>query len=143
MFHFNDIANTTPGAKVTYAENWESEFERGGFATTGLFGNILYNGAYPITRSYWWVATMREKLKGYIFLGTKTIATDSRIVVACFKKQNEDKGAYIVYLNDNQNTGIQNINIPLPDGVTNYDRVTVYVPEIPNPENVPNTLGSD
>jgi len=37
----------------------------------GLFGNILGNGAYPITQAYWWVATYRNVLKDYVFTGFK------------------------------------------------------------------------
>lgn len=69
--------------------------------------------------------------------------TVSRIVVACFKKQGEDKGAYAVYLNDNKNTGVEGVEIPVPSGVDLVKHVTVYVPNIPNPQDVPSDLGWD
>ena len=143
MFHWNDCTDTTPGAKAEAIRRHEHSYARGGFATTGLFGQILGNGAYPITRSYWWVATMRNRLKGYIYTGMKYINTDERIVVACFKKQDEDKGAYVVYLNDNRNTGIAGVEIPVPEGVGSVRHVTVHIPDIPNPQNVPGDLGND
>ena len=96
MFHWNDCDDPTPGAKAEAIKAYELSYDRGGFATTGLFGQILTNGAYPITRAYWWIATMRTRLKGYVYTGMKYMDSDSRIVVACFKKQGEDKGAYAV-----------------------------------------------
>lgn len=143
MFHWNDCTDTTPGAKAEAIKKFEHSYDRGGFATTGLFGQMLGNGGYPITRSYWWIATMRTRLKGYVFTGMKHIDLDQRIVVACFKKQGEDKGAYVVYLNDNQNTGVPGVEIPVPEGVNDVQHVTVYVPEICNPQDVPGNLGND
>ncbi len=143
MFHWNDCDDPTPGAKAEAIKAYEHSYDRGGFATTGLFGQILTNGAYPITRAYWWIATMRTRLKGYVYTGMKYMDSDSRIVVACFKKQGEDKGAYAVYLNDDRNTGVAGVEIPVPDGVASYKHVTVYVPDIPNPQDVPGNLGYD
>ena len=143
MFHWNDCTDTTPGAKAAAIKKYEHSFDRGGFATTGLFGQILTNGAYPITRAYWWIATMRTRLKGYVYTGMKYIDTDERIVVACFKKQGEDKGAYAVYLNDNRNTGVAGVEIPVPADVDSVRHVTVYVPDIPDPQDVPGNLGYD
>lgn len=144
MFHWNDCADTTPGAKTEAVKAYEATAPRSAFDTTGLFGNILDNGAYPITRAYWWVATMRTRLKGYVFTGFKSVGQDARIVVACFKKKDGDgKGAYVVYLNDSRNTGVAGVEIPLPEGVSSYTRVTTYVPEIPNPQDVPSSLGTD
>lgn len=143
MFHWDDCKDTTPGAKAAAIKAFEHGFDRGGFATTGLFGQILTNGAYPITRAYWWIATFRNRLKGYVYTGMKYIGGDERIVVACFKKQGEDKGAYAVYLNDNKNTGVEGVEIPVPSGVDLVKHVTVYVPNIPNPQDVPSDLGWD
>lgn len=143
MFHWDDCTDNTPGAKAEAIKKFEHPNDRGGFATTGLFGQILTNGAYPITRAYWWIATMRTRLKGYVYTGMKYIDTDERIVIACFKKQGEDKGAYVVYLNDNQNTGVAGVEIPVPSSVDHVKHVTVYVPNIPNPQDVPGNLGFD
>lgn len=143
MFHWDDLKDETPGAKASAIVQYECPFDRGGFSTTGLFGQLLANGAYPITRSYWWIATMRNRLRGYVYTGMKYIGTDERIVIACFKKQGEDKGAYVVYLNDNQNTGVTDVEIPVPTGIDNVQHVTVYVPNIPNPQDVPNNIGFD
>lgn len=83
---------------------------------------------------------MRTRLKGYVFTGFKSVGQDARIVVACFKKKDGDgKGAYVVYLNDSRNTGVAGVEIPLPEGVSSYTRVTTYVPEIPNPRDVPSS----
>lgn len=136
MFHWNDCKETAPGAKAAAIKAFEHSYARGGFATTGLFGRFLENGCYPVTRAYWWTATMRNRLKGYVFTGMKYVATDSRIVVACFRKQNEEKGAYVVYLNDSQNTGVAGVGIPVPDGVAYVRHVTTYIPDIANPQSV-------
>lgn len=69
------------------------------------------------------------------------VDTDSRIVIACFKERDGDRGAYVVYLNDSQNTGVEGVGIPVPAGVSSYRHVTVHVPEIPNPEDVPEHAG--
>lgn len=142
MFHWNDCKDETPGAKVAAIESYECQYDRGGFATTGLFGQMLTNGAYPITRAYWWVATMRSRLKDYVYTGAKYV-TDTKVVIACFKKKEEDKGAYVVYYDDSTNSGVAGVEISVPDSVTNVRKVSVYVPEIPNPENVPSSLGND
>ena len=143
MFHWNDCTDDTPGARVEAIKAHECTYPRGGFATTGLFGQLLGNGAYPITRAYWWIATFRNRLKGYVYTGMRHVDTDSRIVIACFKERDGDRGAYVVYLNDSQNTGVEGVGIPVPAGVSSYGHVTVHVPEIPNPEDVPSTLGWD
>ncbi len=143
MWHWNDCTDPTPGAKDTAIRAYEHGEARGGFACMGLFGNILSNGAFPISRAYWWVATMRNRLKGYVYTGRKYIGTDEKVMVYCFKKENEDKGAYVVYYNDSQNTGAANVEIPVPEGVAQVRRVTTHVPEIANPENVPATAGYD
>lgn len=143
MFHWNDCQDMTPGARAEAIKAHECTYPRGGFATTGLFGQLLGNGGYPVTRAYWWVATFRNRLKGYVYTGMRYMDTDDRIVVACFKKRDEDKGAYVIYLNDSQNTGVEGVEIPVPAGVPSYRHVTVHVPEIPNPETVPSSLGWD
>lgn len=143
MWHWNDCQDTTPGAKYAAIEPYEVGYGRGSFSSMGLFGNILSNGGYPISRAYWFVATMRNRLKGYVYTGRKYIDADDKIMVYCFKKVGEDKGAYCIYYNDTENTGVAGVEIPVPEGVTQVTRVTVYVPEIANPEDVPNTLGYD
>lgn len=143
MWHWNDCKDLTPGAKDTAIRNYEHGETRGGFACMGLFGNILSNGAFPISRAYWWVATMRNRLKNYVYIGRKYLDIDEKIMVYCFKKEGEEKGAYVIYYNDSQNTGIANVEIPIPEGVAQVKHITTYVPEIANPERVPNTIGYD
>lgn len=142
MFHWNDIPDATPGAKAAHITQFEHAYPRGGFASMGFFGPLLNCGGYPISRAYWWIATLRNRLNGYVYTGMKYLS-DERIVIACFKHTTEAKGAYIVYYNDNQNTGVPDVEIPLPSGLTQYKHVTVYMPNIPSPENVPVNLGLD
>lgn len=137
MFHWNDCKDMTPGAKAEAIKAYEHSYARGGFSLTGLFGPILGCGAFPISRSYWWIATFRNRLKGYICIGRKYLDMDERIMVYCFRKPNEEKGAYVIYLNDNQNTGIPNVPIPVPEGVQNVTNVTVYMPDLVSPETIP------
>ena len=141
MFHWNDVTDNTPGAKIANISQYETTAGRGGFATTGLFGPLLSCGGYPITRSYWYVATFRNRLKDYVFTGFKyKDDIDSKIIIACFKHISEEKGAYVVYYNDSVNTGATNIEIELPLGTTVVKKVETYVPEIPNPESIPDSL---
>lgn len=60
-----------PGRQGGGHQGHECTYPRGGFATTGLFGQLLGNGAYPITRAYWWIATFRNRLKGYVYTGMR------------------------------------------------------------------------
>lgn len=142
MWHWDDCTDNTPGAKYAAIQRYEHTFARGGFASMGMFGNILANGGYPISRGYWYVATMRYRLKDYIYAGRKYL-DDSKIMIFCFKKVNEDKGAYVVWYNDRINTGVANVEIPLPAGISKVTHVTNYVPDIANPETVPSGLGND
>lgn len=143
MWHWNDCQDNTPGAKYSAIEPHEVGYNRTSFSAMGLFGNILSNGGFPISRAYWWVATMRNRLKGYVYTGRKYMDADDRIMIYCFKKVGEDKGAYCIYYNGTENTGVAGVEIPVPENVTLVTRVTAYVPEIANPESVPNTLGYD
>lgn len=143
MFRWNDCTDQAPGAKVEAIKKYMHGYDRGGFATTGIFNSLLWCGGYPITRSFWYIATFRNRLKGYVYTGQKYLDTDSRIIVMCFRKKGEDKGAYVIYLNDDQNTGVPNVKVPLPDGSSSVTRVTTYCPEIPNPENLPANLEFD
>lgn len=140
MWHWNDEKSIEPGAKYTAIEPFETQYSRGGFAAMGLFGSFLSNGAYPISNAYWYVATMRNRLKGYIYIGQQ-VKSDEKIIVYCFKKKGEDKAAYVVYYNDNQNTGVKDVSLDFPEGVTKVTKVNVYLPTIPNPENVPIDMG--
>ena len=143
MWHWDDCGDTSPGASYAAIEAYEVGYNRTSFSAMGLFGNILSNGAYPISRAYWWVATMRNRLRGYVYTGRKYVDTDDKIMIYCFKKVGEDKGAYCVYYNDTGNTGVAGAEIPVPERVTLVTRVTTHVPEIASPENVPDTLGYD
>jgi len=142
MFHWKDIADLTPGKRYDYIEQFETVYDRGGFSCMGMFGTLLSNGAYPISRAYWHIATMRNRLKDYIYTGRKYM-DNNKIMIFCFKKLNEDKGAYVVWYNDIENTGVANVEITVPEGVTAVKKVTTYVPEIPSPEDVPSNVGFD
>ena len=45
MFKWRECDDTTPGAKVAYVEPFVVKYARDYFATTGIFGQILGNGA--------------------------------------------------------------------------------------------------
>jgi len=109
MFKWQEMTDTTIGAKVDAIEQYECPYSRGGFAAMGIFGNLLTNGAYPITQSYWWISTFRNRLKDYVFTGYKNHSSDSKIIIACFKHSTLNKGAYVVYYNDSINTGITDV----------------------------------
>lgn len=143
MWHWNDEASDEPGAKCEAIKKHMKNIDATGFTAFGLFGSFLNNGCYPISNTFWWVATFRNRLKGYIYTGQKYLDTDSRIIVMCFRKLNEEKGAYIIYLNDSVNTGVPNVRIPLPEGLSQVVKVTTYVPTIPNPESMPSTFEFD
>lgn len=64
-----------------------TNYDRGGFATTGLFNSLLWCGAYPISTGFWYVTTMRNRLKDYIYTGQKFHELDDRIVILCFRKR--------------------------------------------------------
>ncbi len=143
MWHWNDEASDEPGAKCEAIKKHMKNIDATGFTAFGLFGSFLTNGCYPICNTFWWVATFRNRLKGYIYTGQKYLDTDSRIIVMCFRKLNEEKGAYIIYLNDSVNTGVPNVRIPLPERLSQVVKVTTYVPAIPNPESMPSTFEFD
>lgn len=143
MFKWQKLTDSTPGAKVNAIKPYEVAYNRGGFSALGLFGSFLSNGGYPISRAYWYVACMRNTLKDYIFIGMKTSTISSEILIYCFRKKGEAKGAYAIYLNSSINTGIKNVPIEVPDGVTSVDRTEVYVPNIPDPSVIPADYGVD
>jgi hypothetical protein len=104
----------------------------------GIFGSFLDNGAFPITRSYWYIATFRNTLKDYYFIGWHKLDTDSKIKIACFKKKgDESKGAYVIYYDTSDNDGVHNVEIPVPSNVDKVTHVTTYVPELVDPTTVP------
>lgn len=142
MWRWDECADITPGARYAAIERHEVGYNRTGFSSMGLFGNILSNGAYPISRAYWWVATMRNRLRGYVYTGRKYVG-DDRVMVYCFRHKTGDRGAYCVYYNDTVNTGVAGVEIPLPGGVTRVSRVTTHVPRIADPGDVPATVGND
>lgn len=59
------------------------------------------------------------------------------------KKDDATKGAYVVWLNDDINTGIPNVTIPLPTSMPSITKVTTYWPQLPNPQLMPSTLEFD
>lgn len=137
MFRWQELTDTTPGAKVNAIQQYEVPFGRGGFSAMGLFGTFLGNGAYPISRAFWWVATMRNTLKDYVYIGKKAHSSSDKIIILCFRKKNEAKGAYAIYYNDYVNTGLENIYINVPDGITEVKKITTYVPNTIDPTTVP------
>lgn len=145
MWDWFKETSTAPNAKydAMILNNYQTTGDRNTFETTGLFGSDMASGCYPITISYWYVATFRNRLKGYVFTGFKEYPGDSRVVIACFRKINEEKGAYVIYLNDKENDAVINANIPVPSTITSVKKVSVYLPSIPDPRNVPSTLGID
>ena len=125
--------DTTIGAKYDAIRQYEGNGDRTGFSCFGLFGHAIYNGAYPISRAYWYIAQFRELLKDYIFIGTKKYENDEKVMIYCFRKKNEDKGAYVVYYNDYTNNGRPNVEIDIPLIANSATLHTQYIPSIPNP----------
>lgn len=142
MFHWNDCKDLTPGAKAEAIRKYEHGYARGGFSVTGLFGPLLGCGGFPISRAYWWIATFRTRLAGYVYTGRKYLE-DERISVACFRKKNEEKGAYVVWMNTDENNGIGNAEIPLPDNITSFVKVETWIPELTSPEQLPADIEYD
>jgi len=141
MYHWNDTTSTTPGAKVAAVAPYVINYTRSQFSGMGIFGNFLDNGAFPITRSYWYLATFRNTLKNYYFVGYKSISSDSKIIIACFKKKDDDtKGAYVIYYNTAYNLEVHNISVPVPSNVTSVTHVTTYVPDLIDPTTVPQSV---
>ncbi len=143
MFKWDELTDTTIGAKYDAIRQYEGNGDRTGFSCFGLFGHAIYNGAYPISRAYWYIAQFRELLKDYIFIGTKKYENDEKVMIYCFRKKNEDKGAYVVYYNDYTNNGRPNVEIDIPLIANSATLHTQYIPSIPNPQKVPNKLGLD
>lgn len=142
MFYWNAVTgNVTEGKGPQYGAQE--------FSGMGLFGKILENGGYPISRAFWYVKTFRDRFADYVFTEFKKPegTDDGRIIIAYFqKKEDSSKGAYAVYyLNPDEcsadtsklNRGRLNVQIPLPSGVTKVTRVETYVPTIKNPVDVP------
>ncbi len=150
MFYWDKDAkgNPVPDArKLAHNASYVKPHGAPKFAGMGLFGNVLHNGGYPISRAFWFVKTFRERFAGYSFVGFKKPASgsdDGRIRIACFRKEdNSGKGAYVVYyLNPEEctediallNRGRAAVKISLPAGVQHVTHVKTYIPDIPNPK---------
>lgn len=143
MFRWDEFIDNTPSAKYNAIQQYEGTGGRGGFNCFGLFGHPLFNGAYPISRSYWYIAQFRTLLKDYIFLGIKKYDYGEKVMIYCFRKKNEEKGAYVVYYNDDQNNGIANVQLELPQNTTIATLHTQYIPKLPDPTKISNRLGTD
>lgn len=144
MWDWYKLTDETPGAKYEAIKPYEADGWRSGFNTTGLFANNFYNGGYPITNGTWWVMTFRNRLKDYIYTGMKKLpGIDEKVTIACFKHKDLDKGAYMIWYEDSQNTGAPNVSIPIPEGITNVTNVSVYIPKITDPRTVPANVGND
>ncbi len=83
-----------------------------------------------------------HKIERLFYTGRKYLA-DERICVACFRKKNEDKGAYVVWMNTDENNGISDAEIPLPDNVSSFIKVETWIPELPSPEKLPSNIEYD
>lgn len=142
MFEWDKLTDNTPGIKAQQIKPHEVPWERGGFSGMGLFGKFIQNGGYPISRAFWPIQMFRRRLKDYKMIGRKYLS-DSKIIVYCFKKDNEDKGAYVIYYNDKINTGAANISIPLPSGISQVKKIKRYIPKLPDPRTVPENYGTD
>ena len=81
MFRWDEFTDNTPSAKYNAIQQYEGTGGRGGFNCFGLFGSPLVNGAYPISRSYWYIAQFRKLLKDYIFLGTKKYNNNEKVMI--------------------------------------------------------------
>lgn len=143
MFEWQNLTDETPGAKAEAIKQFECGYGRGGFSAFGIFGAFLTNGGYPITGLYWWISVFRYRLKDYIYIGSKTHSDSDKIKIACFKHKTEEKGAYVIYYNDSQNTGITNVTIDVPSSNDTVQKVTVNIPKIINPLTVPVNLADD
>ena len=143
MFEWQNLTDNTPGAKAEAIKKFECGYGRGGFSAFGIFGSFLTNGGYPITGLYWWISVFRYRLKDYIYIGSKTHSDSDKIKIACFKHKTEEKGAYVIYYNDSQNTGITNVTIDVPSSNDTVQKVTVNIPKIINPLIVPVNLADD
>lgn len=141
MFHWNDVPQGEPGSKTDYIKKYEVKYSRPSFSTLGLFGNLLINGGYPITRAYWWIATFRNRLEDYEYIGTKISEKDDKIMIFCFRKKNENKGAYVIYYDDSRNMGIPNVSVSIPEEAKDVVAIEMYIPELPDPSSVPDSLG--
>jgi len=162
MFHISDVTSDTD--KFNYIKNnYQANVIRGGFSATGLCGNPTGNAFYPLTHSYWYTRTFRERLKGYIFTGMKTYSTaedaDTCVHVACFKYNSTTvtKGAYMAWYSDyakvdpygdyndtyttevDANTGLtyNTFSVALPTGITSLSRIDYKPYTVHNPRIVP------
>ena len=133
MFRWDEFSDNTIGAKYNAIQQYEASRDRGGFNCFGLFGHPLLNGAYPISRSYWYIAQFRYLLKDYVFLGTKKYDQDDKVLIYVFRKKDEDKGAYVVYYNDDTNNGLENVTLDIPESATTATLHTQYIPKLPDP----------
>ena len=143
MFRWDEFSDNTIGAKYNAIQQYEASGDRGGFNCFGLFGHPLLNGAYPISRSYWYIAQFRYLLKDYVFLGTKKYDQDDKVLIYVFRKKDEDKGAYVVYYNDDTNNGLENVTLDIPESATTATLHTQYIPKLPDPSKISNRLGTD
>lgn len=151
MFEWDKIVDdpdySQPGARYDAMSQYEPTTEQTDDNGLGFFGSFTENGGYPISRAFWYIATFRNRLKGYIYTGMLDTGNDE-IHIYCFKKPNEQKGAYVVYHaipsdSAEYNTGAANVQIPVPSSVESATAISYYIPKIQNPFEVPGDLGVD
>lgn len=137
MFEWDKLTDETPGAKELAIRDHMIPYTRGGFAAMGLFGTILGNGGYPITRGAWKYMTFRNNLKDYYFNGFKKVVGKDDLKIACFAHKTENKSAAVVYRVGNTNSCYTNIYIDIPVGTNKVEFVKSYIPKLPDPRTVP------
>lgn len=124
---------------ISQYSNTTSDFQ--GPKTYALFGHILDNGGYPIRHAFWWVSTYRYRLKGFTFMGIKYFNDDRKVTTAYYHNFTTNKSAYVIWYRDDDNTGKANVSIPFSNEITSVKHISVYIPDTPNPYDVPGDLG--
>lgn len=137
MWEWDKLPEGEPGSKVTLTNQYMIPWARGGFKAMGLFGHVLANGGYPVSRATWRIMTFRNRLKDYYFLGFKYLSEYPDIRIACFSHKIENKSALVVYKESSNNDGYTNVSISMNNNNSNVKDIMYYIPKLPNPKDVP------
>lgn len=141
MFEWDKISDNSPGARFNAMSSHMVPYARTGFASMGLFGQLLANGAYPIARGTWRYMTFRNRLKDYYFLGFKKVDDKDDLNIACFSHKSENKSAFVIYRVGNTNSAYTNVRVEIPNDVVKVEHVKSYIPKLPDPRSVPFDYG--